>query len=85
MYQIATVTSKRQLTIPAAMFQELGWSSGQRLVVSQYKKGELTLKSAQDLVEELGGSVKVPKKFEGLLVDEVIRRAKSEYFQKKIR
>ena len=62
MQQLATITSKRQLTIPVAIFGELDLKEGERVLVSQEKR-KITIQPVKDLVEELAGSVAVPKKF----------------------
>lgn len=82
MAQVATLTSKRQLTIPAEIFRRLGLYAGQKLIV-QEEEGEITLTPALNLVEDLAGSVKIPKKYRGLSADEIIAQAKKEYFSKK--
>ena len=82
MVQVATLTSKRQLTIPAKIFRKLRLRAGQKLIVRE-KKGEITLTPALNLVEDLAGSVKVPAKYKGLSADEIIDRSKKDYFSKK--
>jgi len=82
MKQLATITSKRQLTIPVSIFQELGLKEGERVVVSK-EKGKMTIQPIKKLVEELAGSVAVPKKFRGLSIEKIIELAKQEYFESK--
>ena len=82
MQQLATITSKRQLTIPVAIFGELDLKEGERVLVSQEKR-KITIQPVKDLVEELAGSVAVPKKFKGLSTEKIIELAKQEYFQNK--
>lgn len=43
----------------------------------------LEVKSPVSIVEELAGSVKIPKRFKGLDVDEIIEKAKEEHFREK--
>lgn len=62
----ATITGKRQVTIPAEIFNKANFSQGQRVVFSLDKEtGTIELKSAKDLVAELGGSLAhlVPEKY----------------------
>ena len=47
------------------------------------KNGELRIKKAVDLVEELAGSVEIPKHLRGIDIDKAIRIAKKNYFGKK--
>lgn len=82
MKQLATITSKRQLTIPVAIFEELRLKEGERVVVGQEKR-KITIQSLKDLVEQLAGSVAVPEKFKGLPIEKIIEQAKKEYFQGK--
>lgn len=79
---LATITSKRQLTIPAAIFAESGLKEGQKVIVS-LNRGKLSLRPATDLVKELAGSVEVPNRFKGLAPDMIISKAKQEYFKKR--
>lgn len=79
MSQMATITSKQQLTIPTKIFKKLNWKKGQKVIVSE-ENGELRIKSALDLIHQLAGSVKIPKRFKGLTLDQIINKAKSEYF-----
>ncbi|MDO8498587.1 MAG: AbrB/MazE/SpoVT family DNA-binding domain-containing protein [bacterium] len=62
MTQIATITSKKQLTLPAELFRKAGFRIGQKLVVSE-ENGRLILTPAEKLVEEFGGSVSMPKRW----------------------
>lgn len=82
MNQIVTVTSKKQLTLPAALFKKAGFRVGQKVVVSE-DNGRLLIAPAERLVEELAGSVPVPNKWRGKDVDEIVEEAKNEYLGKK--
>lgn len=82
MNYIATITSKRQLTIPVALFKKAKFAKGDRVLFEE-ENGKILLRSATALVEELSGSVKIPKRFYGLDADELIKKAKEEYFNKK--
>lgn len=81
MNQIATITSKRQLTIPSHLFKKANFSEGDKVLVRE-ENGELRIKKMRDLVEELGGSLKLPKKWKGKDIDQIIEEAKYEYFKK---
>lgn len=52
------------------------------MIISE-EGGEMKVVSALKLLDELAGSVKLPKRFKGLPIDEVIKRAKDEYFMDK--
>ena len=82
MNYLGTITSKRQLTIPAELFKKTKLSKGDKVLIEE-KDGKIILKPATTLVEELAGSLKVPKRFRGLTEDEMIAKAKKEYFKEK--
>jgi bifunctional DNA-binding transcriptional regulator/antitoxin component of YhaV-PrlF toxin-antitoxin module len=79
MFQTATITSKRQLTIPVSMYKKMGLKNGQKVVVS-YMNNELRVQSALDLVDRLAGSVQIPDKFRGVPIDTIVSRSKTEHF-----
>lgn len=78
----ATITSKRQITLPAALFSDLGLKQGQKLVITK-RGNELVMKSALDAINKLCGSVKRPVDYKDMDIDEMIEKAKYEYFSKK--
>lgn len=79
---LASITSKRQLTIPAKLFGELGLRAGQKLVL--VKDGQrVYLESAEDQLAALAGSIKSPRHLAGANLDSIISRAKRAYFRAK--
>jgi AbrB family looped-hinge helix DNA binding protein len=78
----ATITSKRQMTIPVGLFRALGLKEGEKIVLSE-KDGKFEAESALALVERLAGSLKVPKRFVGKTEEEIVNKAREEYFRKK--
>ena len=82
MQQTATITSKRQLTIPVEIFRQLGLKQGHKVVVSLEDKA-IKITRTSDLIEKLAGSVKVPKEFKGMSVGRIVRKAKTTYFKTK--
>ncbi len=82
MSQMATITSKKQLTIPAAIFRQAGLEIGQRVIVSE-ENGSLKITPAEKLVEELAGSIPIPKEWEGKDLDQIIDEARDEYYKSK--
>jgi len=70
----ATITSKRQLTIPIAIFKKLGLKENQKVLIRE-NKGILEIESAMAAVERLAGSVKIPKRLQGVDLDQVIEEA----------
>ena len=80
MSQIATITSKKQLTLPAELFRKAGLKIGQKVIVSE-ENGRLLLTPAELLVEELAGSVPIPKKWQGKSLSWIKENAIKEYFR----
>lgn len=78
MYNVATITGKRQLTIPADLYRKAGFSEGQKVIIS-LRANVLRIESAVDLVNKLAGSLPVPPNFQGLSPDEMIAKAKRTY------
>lgn len=82
MNQMATITSKNQLTLPMELFKKAGLRIGQKVLVSE-ENGRLTITPAEKLVEELAGSVPIPKKWQGKDIEQIIDEARDEYFKDK--
>lgn len=82
MIQMATITSKRQLTIPSKIFKKAGIGIGERVLVQEVEDG-LLIRSAMRLVKELGGSVSVPQRLRGVDIDKAVEIAKERYFRQK--
>lgn len=80
--QIATITGKRQLTIPASIFRHVGFKKGQKVLVS-VENEHVKVESVLNLVEKLAGSIKVPKEFKGSTTEKIIEKAKKKYFANK--
>lgn len=84
MNYIATITSKRQFTIPAALFKEANLKSNQRVLIKLVSAdGVLRVEPMRRIVDQLAGSVKVPSQYKGMDIDEMIRKAKLKYFSEK--
>ena len=82
MSQLATITSKKQLTLPAELFRKVGFKVGQKVVVME-ENGSLKISSSERLVEELAGSVPMPKEWEGRDLDQIIDQSTANYIQEK--
>lgn len=76
---MATITSKRQFTIPVILFKKARLKVGDRVLVEE-ENGILKIESAIAVIERLGGSVQVPKKLRGVDIDKAIETAKHKYF-----
>lgn len=79
---MATITSKRQLTIPVKVFKKSGLRQGERVMVDE-ENGVLRIESALAALERLGGSVKVPKRFRGMSDDEIRDIAIKKHYAEK--
>lgn len=78
----ATVTSKRQITLPIKLFADFGIEPGDKLTITKSSEG-LLVRRQVDLVNRLHGSVKLPKKYRDLSVGDLIREAKASYWREK--
>ena len=83
MTNLATITSKRQLTIPVEVFKKAKLAQKQKVLV-EVDNGLVKITPAAYFVEQLAGSVKVPAKFKGLSMNQIIAQAKKDYFSKKL-
>jgi len=81
MLQTVSITSKRQVTIPASIYNKLNLKRGQRLIVSA-QKNKIIMEPAQLLIENLAGSITLPRKFKGKSIQQIIQEAKKDYFSK---
>ncbi len=82
MTYMATLTGKQQLTVPAELFRDLNWKIGQKVMISK-TGNSLSITSALDLINQLAGSVKLAKKFEGLSIDKIIDKSITESYKQK--
>lgn len=84
MNYIATITSKRQFTIPAALFKEANLKSNQKVLIRLISTdGVLRVEPMKRIVDHLAGSIRIPARFKGMDIDEMIGEAKLEYFSQK--
>lgn len=79
MAEIATITSKRQLTIPASVFKKANLKERSKVLVKE-EKGRLIVTPVFDLVEKLAGSLKLLPSWRGKSLETIIEEAKKEYF-----
>lgn len=78
---MATITSKMQLTLPAKVSRKLGIKQGEKVLVSE-KRGRIIITSTKKMVEELAGSLEMPRKWKKKNLDQIIEEAKTSYFRK---
>jgi len=82
MSHLTTITAKRQLTIPAQLYRELGLKPGQRLSVEK-DNGNLVLKPAEESVLKWAGFIKTREPLSDETIEKQIEQAKKLHFQKK--
>lgn len=82
MIQSVSISSKRQITIPVSIFKSLNLSQGDSLVVEAYDN-KIVMQKSKDILDRLAGSLVLPKRFTGLSLDDIIEKAKKEYFEEK--
>ena len=78
----ATVTSKRQLTIPAELYKALDLKSGSKVSLT-LNQDTVTLEPIDKILNRLQGSIKLPKRFRGMDIEQIIQTAKNEYYTEK--
>lgn len=83
MAQTATITDKRQCTILVEIYRKLGFHEGGKVIVS-HRGNKMIGEDAEKIVDRLACSVTLPKQFRGMPVDTIIRKAKEEYFRKRV-
>ena len=81
MNKMATITGKRQITIPIKLFKAANLDKNKKVVISQ-EKNRLVITSAISLVENLAGSLKMPTSWQGKDLEEIIEQSKTDYFAK---
>ena len=84
MNQVATITSKKQLTIPSAIFNKASLRIGQKVLVSE-DNGRLIIAPSEALVEELSGILTMPKNWKGKVLNRIINDSKKEYFKNRVK
>ena len=82
MLQTATITSKRQLTIPVALFRAAGYKKGQQVMVRRLQN-KLVIEPASNLIDTLAGSVSVPARLRHLTSEQLVGWAKKTHFSKR--
>ena len=82
MMQTVSITSKRQLTIPAALYREMSLRQGQKLLAS-YSDNRLILTPAETILNQLAGSVNVPPHLKNINLNKAVELAKIHHFSQK--
>ncbi len=82
MTYLATITSKRQFTIPSELYKKVGFARGDKVTIEEKNEG-LYIRSAVGLVKQLAGSVSIPQHLRTDDLDQAITMAKKNYFKTK--
>jgi bifunctional DNA-binding transcriptional regulator/antitoxin component of YhaV-PrlF toxin-antitoxin module len=80
--QSGTLTSKGQITIPSKMIKSANFKKGQKIVFS-FVDGKIYLETAINQVNQLAGSLTIPKKYQNIDLDNFIQQSKEEHFANK--
>jgi AbrB family looped-hinge helix DNA binding protein len=82
MQQIVSITSKNQITLPVKITRLLNINRGDRLVI-KVESGRIIMEKAQQLLDDLAGSLYLPKKYRNKSLSYIVKEAKKEYFTSK--
>ena len=80
MNKTATITGKRQITIPIKLFKAANLDKSKKVLVSE-RQGEIVITPFLAKVEKLAGSLKMPAKWKGKDLEAIIEESTLEYFQ----
>lgn len=80
---MATITSKRQFTIPVHLFKKAGYKPQQKMLVRllDAQKGIISITPMSELIEELVGSVKIAPEYKGLSLNEMVEKGREDYYK----
>ena len=78
------ISSKRQITIPSAVFSSLGLSQGD-ILIFEVKEDKITVQNAKNALQSLAGSLTLPKELVHLSTEELIQKAKKEHLIRKFK
>jgi bifunctional DNA-binding transcriptional regulator/antitoxin component of YhaV-PrlF toxin-antitoxin module len=81
MQKQGTITSKRQITIPAEIYHRAELSGKRKVLISE-KNGVVSIVAFDRLVDNLSGSLKIKPQWRGKTTDQIIKEARADYFRK---
>ncbi len=81
MTYLATITSKRQITLPVALFSKLDLESGSKILLTE-EQGKIIMSPSGSAVRDLAGTIKVPKKISDRQLENNIKSAKKDRLKK---
>ncbi|MEK7168702.1 MAG: hypothetical protein AAB778_01705 [Patescibacteria group bacterium] len=82
MNYVATITSKRQFTIPSDLYRMVNYKPQQRLLIQiiNADEGLISVKPMSQLVEDLAGSVPITKDYKNLSLEKMVEKARKDYY-----
>jgi len=83
MLQTVRISSKRQMTIPVKLFDELGMKQGDDLV-ARIEGDSLVISKTEHVLESLAGAVHVSGNLKKIDLDVAILKAKEARFSKDV-
>jgi len=81
MTYIATITSKRQITIPAALFSKLALESGTKILITE-DQGKIVMSPSESAVRELAGIIKFHRRVSDSQLEKIIEKSKEKRYKK---
>ncbi|MDQ3098222.1 MAG: AbrB/MazE/SpoVT family DNA-binding domain-containing protein [bacterium] len=84
MQDTAKISSKRQITIPAKVFNLLRLKEGDELSIS-VEKNQMIMEKAQSYLDSVAGSLPLPEKYKNKSLEMILAESKSEYFTSKLK
>jgi bifunctional DNA-binding transcriptional regulator/antitoxin component of YhaV-PrlF toxin-antitoxin module len=79
-----TITKKRQVSIPQKIMDILGVKEGDKISYILDADNQVKVANPVDLIRKARGSVKLPERFKGMPLEDIIEQAKLEYYQEEI-
>lgn len=76
-----TLTSKNQFTVPVETVRRMDLQKGSKLIVTS-QDDYFTVKPLRSVVSELSGSVKLPQKYKGKSIPEIVADSKKAHLSR---
>jgi AbrB family looped-hinge helix DNA binding protein len=84
MFKTVRITSKRQISIPVNVFNSLGLKKGDNLLINvDFDNERIIMEKQEKILNQLAGSLKLPKKYKNKSLEQIISDAKRNYFGSK--
>jgi AbrB family looped-hinge helix DNA binding protein len=84
MFKTVRITSKRQISIPVNVFNSLGLKKGDTLLINvDFDNERIIMEKQEKILNQLAGSLKLPKKYKNKSLEQIVSDAKRNYFRSK--